>query len=145
MLWMIHKMWLLEECEDEDGEENEKSKEIIEIESMIQQSYDQLYKLHIVYVQFYKNFLYFIYDFIRKNPDLACLILNTIFYHLDFYRLVNKEWLAIMILIQYIIKISWEKLINTLLHDIKESRNDCHIHYQILIEMGFLLPRSFPL
>ena len=121
MLWMIHKMWLLEECEDEDGEENEKSKEIIEIESMIQQSYDQLYKLHIVYVQFYKNFLYFIYDFIRKNLDLACLILNTIFYHLDFYRLVNKEWLAIMILIQYIIKISWEKLINTLLHDIKES------------------------
>ena len=101
--------------------------------------------MHIVYVQFYKNFLYFIPNFIRKNLDLACLVLNTIFYHLDFYRLVNKEQLAIVICIQYIIKISWEKLINTLLHGIKESRNDCNIHYQFLLEMGFLLPRSFPL
>ena len=104
-----YKRWLLKEYEDEDGEENEKSKEIIEIESMIQQRYDQLYKLHIVYVQFYKNFLYFIPDLIRKNLDLACLVLHTIFYHLDFYRLINKEWLAIVILIQYIIKNSQEK------------------------------------
>ena len=66
MLWMIHKIRLLKEYEDEDGEEDEKSKEIIEIESMIQQRYDQLYKLLIVYVQFYKNFLYFIPDLIRK-------------------------------------------------------------------------------
>ena len=35
MLWMIHKIRLLKEYEDEDGEEDEKSKEIIEIESMI--------------------------------------------------------------------------------------------------------------
>ena len=104
MLWMIHKMWLLKEYEDEDEEEDEKSQKIIEIESMIQQRYDQLYKLHIVYVQFYKNFLYFIPDLIRKNLDLACLVLHTIFYHLDFYRLINKEWLAIVTLIQYIIK-----------------------------------------
>ena len=38
-------------------------------------------------------------SFTRKNPNITCFVLNTIFYHLDFYRLVNKEWLAIMILI----------------------------------------------